>query len=832
MAEAWEQFGEIQEANRALRRMQLAREVQQRRYAAVDSLSTGTLLGITAPLHGTLLDADIGRTVQAQKLTSDLPTGLTSPAFRRITRSAGPLARRTGVSLDVSKFATRVETGRVPQLSDGLTFTRDITPRDSLGGALLSADGLTGGGIQSGDDWQAQSLRTDTQETVSQGGSGTPAEDFRPGGSPIPSHSSGSKEGHPFTDLGPVDDGGDVSPPDRPPSIERVQVLLDSIDTHVTSTERELDTLATAVRRDDREAITEAIDTEPTVVERCATIGPATFASLSRRISKLIADHHDLALPPEFTRSRTSGHLQLLHRAQRDLDDAMADTVVRLRSEPPQPRRAQDALDRAKQALSKFKRAASAIRAALESVPAATKPLSGELERDDGDFVDSPTLESIGTASPRRIQMPPKETLRSTILEGIDPAAAIHEHAAEVLGVPELPLREDPVAEVMAAPTFDISTYELLAELNQDYFLPGVSEVPKSSMGVLQTNPEFIEAFMTGLNHEMARELQWRRFPTDRKGTYFRRFWNRAGNPEVDPTDPEAMADIDPIHTWDQNDLGDNSPRDDEATVVVLIRGELLRRYPNTDIFAAKAVADGDSDGEDPDRVPALPGTHVTREDAQTAPNLTFPVFRGTLEPDITFFGFDLTPDEALYDPYHGDGGTEPDDHADEGWFFVLQEPPAETRFGMDVGADKGPDSPPPGITHSGGTTERIDPEETNPDAAEHGWNALSWAHMVSPGERASDVAHVDVTDSRPGTESWAVEANSSYVEGGSHTYTRGEAATWGYNSAHMARVTWQLPVRISIHADDMITEDSAESWRLQTVPGYSVTTVGSGGDQ
>jgi hypothetical protein len=39
----------------------------------------------------------------------------------------------------------------------------------------------------------------------------------------------------------------------------------------------------------------------------------------------------------------------------------------------------------------------------------------------------------------------------------------------------------------------------------------------------------------------------------------------------------------------------------------------------------------------------------------------------------------------------------------------------------------------------------------------------------------------------------------------------------WGFNSAHMARATWQLPVRISIHADDMIPEEppTAETdWR------------------
>ena len=31
---------------------------------------------------------------------------------------------------------------------------------------------------------------------------------------------------------------------------------------------------------------------------------------------------------------------------------------------------------------------------------------------------------------------------------------------------------------------------------------------------------------MVGLNHEFARELLWREFPTDQRGSYFRQFWD------------------------------------------------------------------------------------------------------------------------------------------------------------------------------------------------------------------------------------------------------------------------------------------------------------------
>ena len=56
--------------------------------------------------------------------------------------------------------------------------------------------------------------------------------------------------------------------------------------------------------------------------------------------------------------------------------------------------------------------------------------------------------------------------------------------------------------------------------------MPGLERVPQNTVGLLQTNRRFIEAFMVGLNHEMAAELRWREFPTDLRGSYFRSFLN------------------------------------------------------------------------------------------------------------------------------------------------------------------------------------------------------------------------------------------------------------------------------------------------------------------
>ena len=89
----------------------------------------------------------------------------------------------------------------------------------------------------------------------------------------------------------------------------------------------------------------------------------------------------------------------------------------------------------------------------------------------------------------------------------------------------------------------------------------------------------------------------------------------------------------------------------------MLVRGELLRRYPNSVIYAVQAV---------PASQP--PDGRLTLSD--NVNDEKHPLFRGTLKPDVTFLGFDLTRTDAIADP---------------GWFFVIQEQPTEPRFGLDA---------------------------------------------------------------------------------------------------------------------------------------------------
>ena len=296
--------------------------------------------------------------------------------------------------------------------------------------------------------------------------------------------------------------------------------------------------------------------------------------------------------------------------------------------------------------------------------------------------------------------------------------------AARIIGAPD-----DPVA---AHPEFPRPMADRLIELAPEFLLPGLENVPPNTVTLVWPNLRFIEAFMVGLNHEMGRELLWREYPTDRRGTYFKHFWDEAGT-----DDTQHDADSLPFHRWSKP-LGENANEGHPEPLIVLVRGQLFRRYPNALIYAAKA--ERDSAGR------IKPG-----------PTERFPLFRGTAPPDVTFFGFQLSEAEAR-------GSGQPD--GEPGWFFVIQQQPGEPEFGLDV--DPGGDPAP--VTQ---------------------WNQLTWRHLVRSQEELATLTHVKIkqqgTPQRPDTSG------------------NPPGATWGFNAAHMARVTMQQPVRIAILASHML---------------------------
>jgi len=281
--------------------------------------------------------------------------------------------------------------------------------------------------------------------------------------------------------------------------------------------------------------------------------------------------------------------------------------------------------------------------------------------------------------------------LASATVAAVEPAATV---PRRVLGTISLPghISADlggQFTEVMAYPRIDQPMYEPLKDISDELLLPNLNLIPQNTVTLLETNQPFIEAYMVGLNHEMARELLWREYPTDQRGTVFRQFWDVRGARTAPGLTAEQAAeslrDIPPLHLWPlRSHLGDHNSRATpgrQQEAVLVIRGELLKKYPNAVIYAQQAQWQTTGGVIDPSKERILAPLTPAQEDDPPPDLVKMPLYEARTFPDIAFFGFDLTVDEA-----RGGNGSQPDDPP--GWFFCIKERPGEPRFGFDVDRD------------------------------------------------------------------------------------------------------------------------------------------------
>jgi hypothetical protein len=346
--------------------------------------------------------------------------------------------------------------------------------------------------------------------------------------------------------------------------------------------------------------------------------------------------------------------------------------------------------------------------------------------------------------------------------QALNPSIAIPKRAEFVLKIPAkikdaYLLPQPTLVTVMAHPVFTQPMYRPLLDISSELLVPNLDLIPNNTISLMKTNQRFIEAYMVGLNHEMGCELLWREFPTDQRGSYFRQFWDVADVVNRDPSKTpaqieEELLDITKLHTWDETtNLGAHLNRPlpaggdaDESRLVLVVRGDLLKKYPTVVIYAQRAKWTKDEQGRDIRELD-------TGDPTQTIKN---PIFKAEINPDIRFLGFDLTQAVAK-------GNPDPQ-AADPGWFFVLQERPGEPRFGLDNLSDDSPETP------------------TN-------WNEVAWEHL-------SNFDTLDVID---------LSLNAPLA--GAMTDPPDNQFVWGKNAADMAYILYQVPVMVAFHAADML---------------------------
>lgn len=381
------------------------------------------------------------------------------------------------------------------------------------------------------------------------------------------------------------------------------------------------------------------------------------------------------------------------------------------------------------------------------------------------------------------IGRPPERTalnlnsLAIATLQTINPEVTIPRHTMAGIFLPPrlAALLGEEFREVMSYPEIDVPMYKPLTDISSELFLPNINLIEQNSITLLETNQKFIEAYMVGLNHEFSRELLWREYPTDMMGSYFRQFWDVSTffNTESlnDEELKEKLRDIPPLHQWRRaSELGDHDNREEggakEEEVVLVIRGELLKKYPNAVIYAQKASWQEKPDGTvDRTKERRLVTLSATERDKPPRDKLKMPLYRAQVAPDIYFLGFDLTASEA-----RGDTGDYPDKNK-PGWFFVIKERPGEPRFGLD-------------IERSGDINV---------------WNDLAWDDVMPDG---ATFIQINSTPSFLLVRPTAPDVSEKLEQWGDDDNVHWNNAA---SAAEIAYVLYQVPVLIAVHASEML---------------------------
>ena len=365
------------------------------------------------------------------------------------------------------------------------------------------------------------------------------------------------------------------------------------------------------------------------------------------------------------------------------------------------------------------------------------------------------------------------------MVAAVDPQITIAKRGLSIIAIPQwiIDLLADPFGEVMAYPKIDLPMYEPLKAISAELFLPNINLIPPNSITLIETNQKFIESYMVGLNHEFARKLLWREFPADQRGSYFRQFWDTRGARNTDNLSPAALKeklyDIPELHRWALNsNLGDHNHRATlESTgeeAVLVIRGELLKRYPTAVIYAHHAQWTLKNGSIDLTQPRTLQNLDAAFEENPPTSIVRTPLYEAKVDPDIYFFGFDLTIPEAKGGP-----GTDPSQ--DPGWFFVIKERPGEPRFGL----------------------------ELTPTVPLEVFDELAWDDAVpgaTPG-KFLPAGSLNAVALKPP----ASNAEGKQDQNVDDMQVRGAAVT----SARWAYLLFRAPVMVAVHADEMLGSGS-----------------------
>lgn len=369
--------------------------------------------------------------------------------------------------------------------------------------------------------------------------------------------------------------------------------------------------------------------------------------------------------------------------------------------------------------------------------PGAHAPTLGDRSEEGDPRAFSLALRALADSLPRRRppQPPPPAAdparLARRLDEALEPRRAIAASWMSRLSLGGAVRRDgEEVDALLASPVFDFEPAERLASAHPERFLPGAEALAADGVVAVAVNQPFVEAFLAGANDVLRRELVWSGFPLDPEAPLLSSFWGG-----------DAPADVSPPATWaPASELGSHRPPGPMPFVIV-IRGELFARYPDTRVYLARARFDG-------------AGRRTVGSEERPAR------FEGGVAGALRYVGFDTSLGEAV------------GDETDPGWFVVFEEPAGDVRFGLEAaGAGRAP-----------ATT----------------WDDLTWAHLAVDDASLAAIRNIDLDSPLPDTRA-LVDPRSTVWHADTGTGRTGATA------ASVAYALARRRVRVAIHAASLL---------------------------
>ncbi|OUS97410.1 hypothetical protein [Rhodococcus sp. NCIMB 12038] len=600
MAAAWTQIGEVQKANRAIALAQLAEQVAVRLHMRIGDFHQGHLLQVVAPV-APLVSVNAGRTLAADIAASATPVATVSGAFRRALRPGGPVVRRAA---DATKLA-----GTIVGTDAGMRdFTRRYTNPDGIEG--LSAVSIA----------TLDTARVSAVLDVPEGKVATTL-----------NKASANMKGGLFAHLADATTWSNA-----PAGFDAATMIATG--------------WRDAIVTESRIPVVEKIRRQrvgPLAAELAVSAAPAILGIKSELESAAIKYNNSVittvtttptsGVDPVIRRkpgrsSETVGRISMLNRITTAGTGRLATGVPGVSvidASALQRITTRTSANATSEALKHFARLAPVqvtplLERARATSAARLRAMIPELLDPGGVMAIPPVAvrapvavgDLVAALDPRRTV---REALRGRLSAAIDNGWL-----------------SDVSAPIMAAPQFHRPMFEALQDFDEQWLLPGLEYLPDDDfVTVLSMNSAFVEAFLVGLSDEFGRELLWRGYPTDQCGTYFTRFWSSRSD--------ELRS---PIHRFARTDLGTHltidGPEGAERAVIV-VKGDLVRRYPDAIIRAAKKSGKG-------------PTTRFDPADQ---------LFAARLGPDTVIVCIDLSVAEMT----------------SGGWWVLISEHPTATRF-------------------------------------------------------------------------------------------------------------------------------------------------------